>query len=142
MPTDGTVERKKVSFQEEISSPKEVKLPSLTKPQPLEDPITLLEKTVKLPETILTDGIAFWKNSGCRLDKNGYEDLRFAIFNARIDTFSALKQVMTLQKQEPFCKVPYQVEQFGCNLIDSCFAMLEKDLRTKVFTETQDDMDQ
>jgi len=34
------------------------------------------------------------------------------------------------------------VEQFGCNLIDSCFAMLEQDLREKVFTEAQDDMDQ
>jgi hypothetical protein len=84
-----------------------VKLPALAKPQQQEDPLKLIEKAIQLPESILTDGIEFWKNSGCRLDKNGYEDLRFAIFNARIDTYNALKHIINLSKEEPYCKVPY-----------------------------------
>jgi hypothetical protein len=70
-------------------------LPALTKSSQ-EDPLKLIEKAIQVPETILTDGIEFWKNRGCMLDKNGYEDLRFAIFNARIETYNALKQIIAL----------------------------------------------
>jgi len=67
----------------------------------------LIEQTIQIPDSILIDGIEFWKKRGCMLDKNGYEDLRFAIFNARIETYEALKQIINLSKEDPFCKVPY-----------------------------------
>jgi len=70
-------------------------LPALTKSSQ-EEPLKLIEKAIQVPETILTDGIEFWKNRGCMLDKNGYEDLRFGIFNARIETYNALKQIIAL----------------------------------------------
>jgi hypothetical protein len=41
------------------------------------------------------------------LDRNGFEDLRFAIFNARIETFNTLKTVLEEKKKEIYKKVQH-----------------------------------
>jgi len=100
------------------------------------DPIGYLTAVIKPPKTFPLDGITFWKENGCKLDKTGYEDLRFAISNTRLGVIAALRQYIDEIKHERYASVPNQVDQFGCNLIDTSFEHLQAGLREKVFNST------
>jgi hypothetical protein len=65
------------------------------------NPLVELASKVKVPLSINISSIEFWKSTGCKLDRNGYEDLRFAIFNSRMETFNALKTVIDESKSKP-----------------------------------------